>query len=283
MRRLAFLCAALALTGTVGCGDDTRDGGPITGRPAEALSPIFREWGAEERFGYVFLDVQTKDPTSLDEPTCTLDAQLAVATELGFLPFTDSEGFCIVTDTETLVGMGPDPAPTCAGFFDVAYGEGQDRLTVCRDIFPSPIGVDCAEAQATGGMRVLSAADEVPGDVLETLDISVPLAPLPIIREPESQGDGVTVWPEDLIVAWDTTGADGIEIVLSRTDRTGPQVRCIVGDTGRFEIPARLTTAYRSGVAALEVATIEQVRETVDDFNFRVSTRRSDAIWIFNR
>lgn len=283
MRRLAFLCTALALTGSVGCGDDTRDGGPITGRPAEALSPVFREWGEGERFGYVFLDVQTKDPTSLDAPACTLDAQLATATEFGFLPFSDSEGFCIVTRTETLVGVTPDPAPNCAGFFDVAYGEGQDRVSVCRDIFPSPIGVDCAEAQAPGGMRALSAADEVPGDELASLDISVPLAPLPIIREPESQGDGVTVWPPELIVGWDTTGADGVEIVLSRTDRTGDQVRCIVGDTGRFEIPARLTEPYRSGVAALEVATIEQVRETVDDFNMRISTRRSDAIWIFNR
>jgi len=274
------LCIAASLSAS-GCGDD-RGGRGDTGPGIEA--PIPSAWNAGESFGYILFNHETKNPLSLMDGRCGLDAQFAEATAAGSLPFTDTEGACVLTDASDFTGVGPDPAPICAGVVAFAYAGSTQRVTVCPDSFTSPLEIDCGAAAATTDLRATSGPDEIDGDRVGALDIQVAAPEKPTIDTPQSQGEGTALWPEgELAVAWTSTNTEAVEIVVGATSGTGSQIRCLVADRGSFTVPARFVDPLRSETAFLEVAALRQVRAESDGIPTRATFRRSDAIWLFPR
>jgi len=261
-----------------GCGDDSGPGGP----GANATDAIPRSWGPAARFGYALLSVQDKSPLDLTAEHCTVDTQMAVASAAGALPDTDSEGPCVVTDTFTLEGLAPDPMPACAGVVAMEYGGTTRRITVCGDAFTAPLEVDCTDASLAGDLRVTSGPGEIEGDVIGSLDVTAQASGTPFVQRPEPQGMGSALWPAgSLDLGWTIAGADGVEIVIGATSGTGPQVRCLVPDTGSFTVPERLVAPYRSASAFVELAALGQARQNANGFDVTVTVRRSDAIWLY--
>jgi hypothetical protein len=272
----------LAIVFAAACGGD--DAGEPGGRPpAEALDPVPRAWSAGSGLGYALLNVPRKDPVTLAEPTCTVDGQLVNAATDGTLESTDRDGVCMVTRDLDWLGTVDSFTPACAGVLDYELGMGL-RTTVC-DRVTDPLEIDCGAAGGAASFRVSSAPDEIMGDVLGALDLTVMDPGRPVITEPETQGEGTALWPDggNLRLAWEGTAADAIEIVIGQTTGTGPLVRCYSADDGVFVVPGRLLDAYRSGTAFVEIAAITQERDVPDGFAFRATFRKSDAIWLFRR
>lgn len=282
-RLFALLLSVVMGCGAIGCGDDTM---PIPMDMPDATWPTPRNWGAAARFGYATVAIRTKRPDDLTMMDCMFDAQLADATAAGMLPQTDAEGECIVTSASDFVGVGPDPAPACAGSFAFIRASGTTRYTVCADsAFPNVFDLDCAKFTGTDVIQVTSGPDEVPdGDVLLSLDLSVSRPNTPVVTTPMPQGPGSALWPPpgDLVIRWQSADAGAAEITIGPVAEGGERVRCITADDGEFAIPARLADRYRSATAAVEVRTINQAEEVFDGYTFRLSYTVSTAVHLFN-
>jgi hypothetical protein len=273
---------ALLVSLSIGCGDDTM---PMPMDMPEASWPTPRQWGAGARFGYATIAIRTKLPSDLMAMDCMLDAQLADATAAGMLAQTDSEGECVVTTASDFIGLGPDPAPACAGSFAFVRASGTTRYTVCADsAFPNPFDLDCAEFTGTDVAQVTSGEDGVEGDVLLSLDLAVSRPNVPVVTTPMPQGPGSALWPPpgDLLVRWQSADAGAAEIVIGPVSEGGERVRCLTADDGEFAIPARFADRYRSATAAVEVRTINQAEDVFDGYTFRLSYTVSTAIHLFN-
>jgi hypothetical protein len=278
MTRLFTLLLSIAM----GCGDDTMP--PPMDMP-DATWSTPRQWSAGARIGYGTVAIRTKLPSDLMMMDCALDAQLADATAAGMLPQTDAEGECVVTSAADFVGLAPDPAPACAGTFTFHRASDRTNYTVCPDTdFPNPFDLVCAELTGTDVVRLTSGPDEVDGDVLSTLDLSVSRPDVPVVTQPMPQGPGSALWPApgDLVIRWQSVDAGAAEITIGPTTEGGERVRCITADDGEFAIPARLADRYRSATAAVEVRTINQAEEEFDGYTFRLSYTVSTAIHLFN-
>ncbi len=279
-RALNLAVLSLALLGA--CGGDDDGGG---GGAGDALAPVPRQWAAGEGLGYALISRQTKSPTDLTAEACLVDVQLASASASGGLPESASEGTCIVTDSVSWVGL-TDPAPACAGVVTFMYAGTNRRITVCGDSFAAPIEVPCAPVAEAPQLQLTSDLGGVEGAVLGSLAASLAAPGVPTVRVPEPQGEGTALWPEgdgDLALEWASQDADGVEIVIGQTSGTGPEVRCLTADDGSFSVPASLLAPYRGGTTFVEVAALEQQRDTPDGFAFRTTFRVSDAIWLFPR
>jgi len=271
--------AAALLVGACGGDDDGGDGGTDV---LDAEWPVPRGWSEGRRLGYALASVQTKTPTDLTAERCEIDAQLATAMTGGGLETSDSEGACIVTESVTWSGLAPDPEPTCAGIVRIAWAGDSSRVTVCGDDFPAPLSTECGRLGESPDLSVTSGPDELSGDVLGSLDATVVQSSTPTITRPEPQGMGTALWPDGpLRVEWEAQAASGIEIVVGATSGFGPRVRCLVPDDGSFTVPDRFLEPYRAGMAFVEVAALAQARPSPDGIPFRVTFRRSDAIWLF--
>lgn len=281
--------AVVALLVGAGCG-----GGGGGGTEQRLGSSVIRtEWDRGEQFGHAFVNWVVKDPETLAPGACSFVGQLAIATEAGGLRPSAVDGPCIVTTQDlTLAGLEPDPAPACAGVLRLELGGIGRNVTVCDPMtFPAGIDLDCADVESSSMARVTSGPGEGDGDVLTMLDLSVPIAAKPNVTQlgdfPPA-GDGTSVWPDGpLEIRWEpgpSVDADvSIEIDLSRASGVGETVRCFVDDDGEFTLPDSLVGSIRTGTAALSVARVTQARDTVDGFDFRVSSRTADGFQIFVR
>ena len=282
--RTASLLGILLLLAAAACGGDDDGGGGGGGSDAEPWVP--RHWSEGEQMGYAVLSHQTKTPTALMAEACALDVQFATALTEGGIEESDSEGSCIVTDTNP--GWQSHEAtlePACAGIVTMSFGGTSRRLTLCADTFAPPIALGCDAVSSSIDLSVSSGPAEVDGDVVGSLAATVPRPEVPTITTPEPQGEGTAVWPEgeDLTVEWESGGAAGVEVVIGQVSGTGPKIRCLTADDGSFTVPGRLVTPYRSGTAFVEVAALTQATPTADGFQTRVTYRVSDAIWLFRR
>jgi hypothetical protein len=265
-----------------GCAGDEEDP-MLPGTPSGDYA-VPRSWEAGGSLGYAVITLETKDPFSLTDLACYLDAQFATAAAAGALPVSDSEGECIVTDSTSWTPLTGDPVPACAGTVAFLHGDERTRYVVCSDGgFPNPLTLDCAKLTGADAIQITSAPEEIEGDLVGALDLTVGRPGVPQIRTPAPQGMGTALWPAagDLVVEWTEAGSDAVEIVLGRATEGGPRVRCLTADDGAFAIPSRLTEVYRTGNASLEIRAIEQVQEDVDGFDFRASYVVNDAIELF--
>jgi len=178
--------------------------------------------------------------------------------------------------------------PVCAGAVRATIGSSSRNITVCDTAtFPGPIDLDCADVAGASMVRVTSGPDEMMGDVLSTLDLSTPTAPLPMITGPEPMGVGTALWPDGAVtVRWTPATVDAdvsVEIDVRRTSGVGTIVRCFADDDGEFELPDGLIAPYRTETTSIEVSRVAQARADVDGFDFRLSSKTSDAIQLFPR
>ena len=279
---LLVFCAVAAAA----CGDDGAT--PSNGGTLAADWPVQRSWQAGDRIGYAFLDHQRRAPETLAEAVCTLDIQLAEATAAGSLLNLDvtTDGGtgdrCVITDQTAWSDGSAGLVPACAGAVQLEVGGLRRGVTVCaEDTLPPPIALDCVTLTDASMMVLRSGPDELDGDVLGSLNLSVVKPPVPRVLRPEVQGEGTGRWPAgDLEIRWEAGDGGAIEIVLSGA-AAEPRVRCLVADDGVFVLPGDFADPYRAARAAVEVARISQQQISVDGFAFRASYRVSDSLWLY--
>jgi hypothetical protein len=247
-RALAF--AAVTACALAGC---PRGGPP----PADGSGPLNQPPMLTEARGQVRTIAITTNPEQRPAMTpalCTLEGYLFEATNPQSPQPMAREGDCALYLTPPDLAL-ESQRWICAGSLLFAFGSRNERLTLCRepgDPLRPTLTIPCDGLTAGTAVRVSSAPDELPGDVVGDLATEVAVPGDVVITAPTNLG--VTGWPVSgaLDVRWTSADATAALVTLDARDATVSTARIVCRPTtlGTVTVPELLIT--QSGLRLLD-------------------------------
>lgn len=210
--------------------------------------------------------------------SCTLQGYLFDTITQRALQVLGSEGECTLYAGPQDLAL-ESQSWTCAGAIIARYGSHQEVLTMCRAMgepLRPEVPVACEDLSAGATLRVSSDPNEIDGDVVPDLDVSVTLPGAVTIMEPSALG--VTTWAPSgpLAVRWTSSDATSALVTLQPRSAapSSPLLVCQPRTNGQVTVPASLIDManFRGQDVILRVASYRDVTTTAEGMTtYRVS------------